>query len=408
MRRLPTVREIDRLTERGRYACGHGLYLQVSQWGTRSWIFRYRRDGRARHVGLGSCTYITLAEARMRAFEYRRLLAKGGDPLGEKRGVRLEQQRAEARSKTFQQVALEYIDAHEHTWRGDASRKQWAQSLESYAFPKIGAIPVADITVTDILSVLDPIARKIPETAGRIKHRLAKILDWAHSRDLRPNDNPARRANLLPKRKHAKSHFAAMAYTALPAFMSELRQRPENMARALELLILTAARPNEILGMRWGEIDLSAAMWTIPAARMKASKPHRVSLSGRAVELLAALPRAGELVFAGRFTGVQRRSTELIRPLRLMGHGVTVHGFRATFKTWASERTNYARELIEVALAHAVGDAVEEAYNRGDMLARRRQLMESWAEYCSRPHVEGDVVPLRQIGLGGAYGQSDD
>ena len=239
------------------------------------------------------------------------------------------------------------------------------------------------------------IAREIPVTAGRIKHRIAKILDWAHSRDLRPSDNPARRPNLLPKRKRVKPHFTSMAYTALPAFISELRRRPENMARALELLILTAARPNEILGMRWGEIDLSATMWTAPAERMKAGKAHRVPLSGRAVELLAALPREGDLVFAGRFAGV-RRSTELLRTLRLMGHSVTVHGFRASFRTWAGEQTAYPRELIEVALAHSVGDETERAYARGDMLARRRLLMESWAEYCSRPHVEGDVVPLRQ------------
>jgi integrase len=396
MRRLPTAREVERLTERGRYACGHGLYLQISEWGTRSWIFRYRRGGRARHVGLGSCTYVTLAEARERAFEYRRLLARGGDPLDEKHGAKVERQRAEARSKTFEQVAREYIDAHEHTWRGNASRKQWTQSLERYAFPKMGAIPVANVTVTDVLSVLDPIAREIPETAGRVKHRLAKILDWAHSRDLRPNDNPARRPNLLPKRKRANSHFTAMAYTALPAFMSELRRRPENMARALELLILTAARPNEILGMRWSEVDLSAAMWTVPAERMKAGKPHRVPLSGRAVELLAALPREGDLVFVGRFAGLQRRSTELLRPLRLMGHSVTVHGFRASFRTWAGEQTAYPRELIEVALAHSVGDAAEQAYARGDMLARRRQLMESWSEYCSKPDVaNGVIVPLR-------------
>jgi len=395
MKRLPTAREIERVTERGRYACGHGLYLQVSEWGTRSWIFRYRRDGRARHVGLGSCTYVTLAEARERAFEYRRLLFRGGDPLVEKRGARLEQQRAEARSKTFEQVAREYIDAHQHTWRGNSSRKQWTQTLERHAFPKMGAIPVADVTVTDVLSVLDPIAREIPETARRIRHRIAKILDWAHSRDLRPNDNPARRPNLLPKRKRVKSNFPSMAYTALPAFISELRRRPENMARALELLILTAARPNEILGMRWGEIDLSATMWTAPAERMKAGKAHRVPLSGRAVELLAALPREGDLVFAGRFAGV-RRSTELLRTLRLMGHSVTVHGFRASFRTWAGERTNFPRELIEVSLAHAVGDETEQAYARGDMLARRRQLMEAWSKYCSKPDTaNGVVVPLR-------------
>jgi integrase len=397
MRRLPTAREIARLTERGRYACGHGLYLQISEWGTRSWIFRYRRGGRARHAGLGSCTYVTLAEARERAFEYRRLLARGGDPLDEKRGAKLEQQRAEARSKTFEQVAREYIAAHEGTWRGDGSRQQWTASLEKHAFPKIGNIPVADITVTDVLAVLDPIVREIPETAGRVRHRIAKILDWAQARDLRQNDNPARRPNLLPKRKLSRQHFTAMPYVAVPAFIHELRQRPSIVARALELLILTAARPGELLGMRWSEIDLASAMWTIPGERMKSGRAHRVPLSGRAVELLAGLPRdGGNNVFLGRSAGVSSNPHGLRRLLRRMGHGVTAHGFRASFRTWAGERTNFPRELIEVSLAHAVGDATEEAYNRGDMLARRRQLMEAWSKYCSRPHAKGDVVPLRQ------------
>jgi integrase len=397
--RLPTQREVDRLTQRGRYACGHGLYLQISEWGTRSWIFRYRRDGRSRHVGLGSCTYITLAEARDKAFEYRRLLAKGGDPLDERRGAKLEQQRAEARAKTFKDVALEYIDAHEDTWRGNASRKQWLASLEQHAFPKIGAISVADINVTDVLSVLDPIARIIPETANRIRHRIAKILDWAHARDLRPNDNPARRPNLLPKRKPERAHFAAMAYTAVPSFMHELRQRPSMIAQALEFLILTAARPGEILGMRWGEVDLSAATWTIPATRMKSGRVHRVPLSGHAVELLAGLPRHGDYVFLARFAGAKPNNPHgMRRLLQRMGHkGLTAHGFRASFKTWASERTNFPRELIEAALAHVIGDAAEQAYSRGDMLARRRQLMESWSDYCSRPDTaNGVVVPLRQ------------
>src|SRR5262245_51266281 len=394
-RRLPTAREIERITERGRYACGHGLYLQISEWDTRSWIFRYRHGGRARHVGLGSCQYVTLAEARDKAIEYRRMLARGVDPLDAKRGIKLEQQRAEARTKTFEQVAREFIAAHEGSWRGGHSRKQWVGSLERHVFPRIGAIPVADIGVTDVLAVLDPI-RTIPETASRIKRRLAAVLDWAHSRDLRGNDNPARRPNLLPKRKRLKTHFAAMAYTAVPRFISDLLKRPEMNARALELLILTAARPNEVLGARWDEIYLAAAMWTTPAERMKSGRPRRVPLSGRAAELLAALPRESEFVFIGRLPGSNPNPHALRKLLRRMGHGgITVHGFRSSFRTWAGERTNYPRELIEVALAHAVGDETERAYARGDMLARRRQLMEAWSEYCSRPHVEGDVVPLR-------------
>jgi integrase len=396
VKRLPTAREIERITKRGRHACGHGLYLQVSEWNTRSWIFRYRRGDRARHVGLGSCTYVTLAEARERAFEYRRLLARGGDPLDQKHSAKLEQKRAAARAQTFEQTALQYIAAHEGEWRGDSSRSQWLASLQKHAFPKIGSVSVADVTVTDVISVLDPIARAIPETAKRVKDRIAKVLDWAYARDLRSGDNPARRPNLLPKNRRAKVHFAAMAYPALPAFLQELRQLPDITARALELLILTAARPNEVLGARWGEIDLASAMWTIPGERMKSGKRHRVPLSGRAVELLAALPRESDYVFMGRFAGTSL-GTHALRDLlrRRMGHNITTHGFRASFRTWAGEQTAYPRELFEVALAHKVGDDTEEAYNRGDMLMRRRRLMEDFAEYCSRPHIEGDVVPLR-------------
>ena len=392
MKRLMSAREVTALIEPGRYAVGHGAYLQISQWKTRSWIFRYVRNGRARHVGMGSCDYVTLSEARERAIEYRRMLARGVDPLDNKRGTRLEQQRAEARSKTFRECALEYIAAHEQTWRGDESRKQWTQSLERYAFPKIGNISVAAVTVTDVLAVLDPIAQEVPETAGRVRYRIAKVLDWAIARDLRQTDNPARRPNLLPKRKKTREHFAAMPYVGVPAFIHELRQRPSMVARSLELLILTAARPSELLGMRWPEIDLAAATWTIPGERMKSGRPHRVPLSGRAVELLADLPREGAFVFLGHSAGVRSNPHGLRRLLRRTGRNVTAHGFRASFKTWAGERTNFACELVEAALAHVIGDAAEQAYARGDMLARRRQLMEAWSEYVSRPDTASGVV----------------
>ena len=386
MKRLMSARAVAMLTKPGRYAVGHGAYLQISQWKTRSWVFRYLRNGKARHVGMGSTEYVTLSEARERAFEYRRLLARGGDPLDTKRGIKLEQQRTEARSKTFRECAIEYIAAHEQTWRGNASRQQWTASLEQHAFPKIGNISIADITVTDVLAVLDPIAREIPETAGRIRHRIAKILDWAHARDLRSNDNPARRPNLLPKRKKTRSHFAAMPYVAVPAFMHELRQHPSIVARALELLILTASRPSELLGMRWSEIDLGSGIWTIPGERMKSGRPHRVPLSNRAVELLVGLPRdGGDNVFLGRSAGIRSNPHGPRRLLQRMGYAVTAHGFRASFKTWAGERTNFAREVVEAALAHVIGDAAEQTYARGDMLARRRQLMEAWSEYVSRP-----------------------
>jgi integrase len=396
MKRLPSAREIAAITKRGRHAVGHGLYLQVSEWNTRSWIFRYTRDGVQRHMGLGSVEYVTLQQARQKAFELRQeLILNGVDPLVSKHEDKRAKLLASTRAKTFKQCALDYIAAHEDSWRGNHSRKQWIESLTNHVFPKIGDMPIGAIDVAAILSVLDPISRQIPETARRIKSRLALVLDWAAARELRPHGNPAKRPNLLPKRKRKAKHFAAMPYPAMPTFMAELRQRQEISAHALEFAILTAARPGEVLGARWSEINSAEAMWTIPGERMKGGKPHRVPLSGRAVELLTALPREGEYCFPGRRTGGKQYVNSLVLLLRRMGHAVTAHGFRASFRTWAGERTNYPREIIEAALAHVVGDAAEQAYARGDMLARRRQLMESWTEYCSRPDdANGVVVPL--------------
>jgi integrase len=395
MRKFPSQRTVAGWTKPGRYAVGHGVYLQISRWNTRAWVFRYVRNGKARHMGLGSAEYVTLAEARGKGYELRRQLIAGVDPLESKRALQREDLLASTRAKTFKQCTLECIAAHEDTWRGNYSRKQWIGSFEKHVFPKIGNMPVSAIDVVAVLSVLDPIARDIPVSAGRIKHRLGQVLDWAAARELRPHDNPARRPNLLPKRKPPVTHFAAMPYTALPSFLVDLRERPEISARALEFLILTAARPNESLGARWSETDLKEAIWSVPGERMKGGRSHRVPLSGRAVELLAHLPLEGEYVFPGRVSGSRPDLTVMKTLLRRMGQGVTAHGFRATFKTWASERTNYPREIIEAALAHIIGDAAEQAYSRGDMLARRRQLMESWAEYCSRRNVEADIVPIR-------------
>jgi integrase len=392
MRKYRSVKDLGKLTKRGRYAAGPNLYLQISEWGTRAWIFRYRIGGRHRHMGLGPTDLLTLQEARDKAHAARRQLKIDGiDPIEAKRAALL----ASKRAMTFKAAALEYIAAHEDGWRGDSSRRQWIGSLEQHAFPRIGNMPVGAVDVAAVLSVLDPIAREIPETARRVRNRIALILDWAAARDLRPHDNPAKRSNLLPKRK-PKVHFAAMPYPAMPAFMVDLRQREEISARALELLILTAARPNEVLGARWSEIDLAEAVWTVQGERMKGGKPHRVPLSGCAVELLAALPREAEYVFLGRRTGSKPHNMVMSTLLGRMGRAVTAHGFRATFRTWAGERTNYPREVIEAALAHVIGDAAEQAYARGDMLARRRQLMESWSEYCSRPDdANGVIVPLR-------------
>jgi integrase len=394
MRRLVTAREVAAITKRGRHAVGHGLYLQVSEWNTRSWIFRYTRDGVQRHMGLGSAEYVTLAQARQKAFELRQaMILNGVDPLASRHEDKRTELLASARAKTFKQCALDYIAAHEDGWRGNHHRRQWTGSLEKHAYPKIGNMLVRDVDVAAVLNVLDG-TRNVPETQRRVLRRVAAVLDWAIARDLR-SDNPAKRPNLLPKRKPKAQHFAALPYTALPSFMVELRARPETTARALEFQILCAARPGEVLDARWDEIDSAEGTWTIPDTKMKSGRSHRVPLSGAAVELLTALPRASAFIFPGAVTGTKAQADTLARLVKRMGHAVTAHGFRASFRTWAGERTNYPREIIEAALAHVIGDAAEQAYARGDMLARRRQLMESWSDYCGLPARDGEVVPLR-------------
>jgi integrase len=391
MQKYPSAKELGKKTKPGRYAVGHGAYLQISKWGTRSWILRYVRDGKARHLGLGSCTYVTLAEAREKAHAARRAMVLDDiDPLMAKRQAKRGRLLASAREKSFKQCALDYIAAHEAGWRGDHSRQQWIKSLEKHVFPRIGDLPV---DVAAVLSVLDPIARSIPETASRVRNRMALVLDWASARDLRSHDNPAKRANLLPKRKQQVQHFAAMPYAQVPAFLAELRLRPEMSARALEFAILTAARPSEALGARWSEID--GDVWIVPADRMKSGRAHRVPLAPRVVELLASMPREGEYIFVGRYSG-SRQSGEAMRLLlRRMGHGATAHGFRSSFRDWAAETTAHPNHVVEQALAHAVGGAVEATYRRGDLFDKRRLLMQAWADHCAKPMTRGKVVPIR-------------
>jgi integrase len=378
-----SVKELAKLTKPGRYAVGHGAYLQISQWGTRAWVMRYRRDGKAHHVGLGSCEYITLAEARDKAHQMRRgLILDGIDPLEAKRAIKSEQARAAAHSRTFRECALEYIAAHEDGWRGDRSRRQWIDSLTKHVFPKIGGMAIADVEIAAVLSVLDPIAKKIPETAARIRNRIALILDWAASRDLRPHENPAKRPNLLPKRRRQKIHYAALPYAQIPTFMAQLRQRQEISARTLEFLILTAARPGEVLGARWSEIK--NGVWTVPGERMKSGKEHRVPLSARTIELLAGLPREADsdFVFIARRAGSRMNAMTMGALVARMDYKVTVHGFRSTFRDWAAETTSYPNHVVEMALAYAIGNGVEAAYRRGDLFEKRRALTEDWARYC--------------------------
>jgi integrase len=393
---------LAKLTRPGRYAIGHGAYLQISQSGTRAWVLRYRVGARAVHMGLGSCNYVTLADARQKAIEAQRLRLDGRDPLQEKRAAKRARVLAAAHSKTFRECALAYIAAHESGWKGHHSRRQWTRSLEKYVYPQIGDLSVADVDLACVLSVIEPIWTTVPETARRVRNRIELVLDWAAARGLRTGDNPARWKglveNLLPQRKpYGVKHLAAMKYVEVPEFMQRLRAQKGYAARALEFAILTACRSSEASGARWSEIE--GDTWIIPAARTKAHREHRIPLPRRAVELLAALPRAddGEYVFPATRVGGELPRGELLRALQRLGRDdVVVHGFRSAFSDWAHERTTYPNIVIEQALAHTVGSAVERSYRRTDLLAQRARLMQDWSNFCDRPHIEAEVVPIRR------------
>lgn len=389
MKRLTTL-QVGRLNKMGRYAVGDGAYLQIARGGSKQWIFRYQKDGRARHMGLGSYTLLTLAEAREKARNARRLILEGIDPLEAKAARRQADRLEKARSVSFTQCAESYIAAHGAGWRNPKHRAQWRSTLATYAYPVMGELAIASVDTGIVLKALEPIWTTKPETADRVRGRIESILDWAKVRGYRDGENPARWRGHLDKLLPAKrkmrrvKHHTALPYAEVPAFMQELRLREGLGARALEFAILTAARTSEVIGARWSEIGLDAAMWTIPAERMKALREHRVPLSDAVIDLLKQLPREGEWVFPGGREGKPLSNMALLETLRRMGRGdLTAHGFRSSFRDWAAERTAFPSEVVEMALAHAVSSKVEAAYRRGDLFEKRRHLMQDWANFCS-------------------------
>jgi integrase len=375
----------------GRYADGNGLYLQVGPTGTKSWLFRYMINGRAREMGLGPVSLIPLAEARVAALETRRKVHEGIDPLAEREEQQRQARIEQARAMTFSQCADAYIQAHRSSWRNDKHAAQWESTLKSYAAPIIGDLPVDAVDLRLVLAILEPIWRDKPETASRLRGRLETVLDWAAVRGLRQGDNPARWRGhldkLLPARAKVKrvEHHAALPYAEIGAFMAKLRTREGIGSLALEFTILTAARTSEVLNATWGEIDRDAAAWTVPGARMKAGREHRVPLSPRALAILTELGGGGdmEFVFPGNRAGKPLSNMVFLQLLKRMGYAdLTAHGFRSTFRDWAAEQTAFPREVAEAALAHVVADKVEAAYRRGDLFEKRRQLMEAWASWC--------------------------
>ena len=362
----------------GRYCDGQGLYLYVQSSGARSWVQRIVIHGRRHDIGLGSAQLVPLAEAREQALSNRKFARLGGDPLAEKR-------RREA-MPTFAEASRRVLEQKQDGWREGRHAQSWWMSLERYAFPRIGARPVSDVTGAEVLDVLTPIWHRKPPTARRVRERIRAVLEWAVAMELRA-DNPCDRIGSVLRPQHAAvEHMVALPHREVAGAVAAVRawDGAEVVKLAFELLVLTAARWGEVRGARWSEIDVAESVWTIPAQRMKANRSHRIPLCGRAMEILDAARSlsagGGPLVFPGR-RGAPLAEKGLRRVLQRLEIAAVPHGFRSTFRDWAAEETEHRREVIEAALAHVVQNPVEAAYARSDLFERRRRLMDDWSAY---------------------------
>jgi integrase len=396
--------EVQRLTTPGMNFVGEvaGLALLVKVTGARSWILRCSIAGKRRDMGLGGFPDVTLADARRRARDMRERIDNGEDPIGQRRESRAALRAALVKAMTFDQCVDAYLNAHNESWSNPKHRQQWRNTLTSYAGPVVGALNVAHIETGHVLKVLEPIWKTKTETASRLRGRMESVLSWATTRGYRTGENPARwkghLQNLLamPSKIAKVEHHAALPYRELGAFMADLSRREGIGARALEFAILTAARSGEVRGAAWAEIDLEAALWTVPGERMKAKNEHAVPLSDAALAILRALPREGSLVFPGAREGRPLSDMSLTAVLRRMGRGdLTAHGFRSTFRDWAAEQTAYPPDVVEMSLAHTITNKVEAAYRRGDLIEKRRRLMGDWAQFCAKAPSDGKVLPIR-------------
>lgn len=423
--RRKTAKEVENLTAAGFHAVGgvDGLYLRVTNSGARSWVLRYAtpelkcsKNGTPyyarRDLGLGGYPDVTLSQAREKAREYREQIRHGVDPAAQRAEARRQWAESLRRGITFYDAAWRAYEAKAPEYRDESHRKTFIGRLEKYAFPVIGHIPVADIGKPEVLSVIEPIWTEKPETANRVRNRIETVLTWSKVAGYREGDNPAAwRDNLdrllpNPKKIRKKEHFPALPWHRVPSFMGALRQREGFSARALEFLILTAARSGEVRLAQWSEIDLKARTWTIPADRMKAEKAHIVPLSDDAVALLESMPRLADEphVFPANRGGPQSNMA-LTSVLKRMdndnpetwidpenGRRITVHGFRSSFKDWARSRTSYPDEVSELQLAHVNSDATRAAYARDGLLPQRARLMADWAQFVREGLPEGAEV----------------
>jgi len=402
-----TALEIKNAKE-GLHADGNGLYLQVKENLTKSWIFRYSLNDKRSKMGLGSLSSVSAIEARAQLPELRSMVARGIDPIKHRQEQAEKKSAAEeAKNHTFMPLAKAYIDDHRSSWRSEKHAQQWLNTLVTYVDPVFKTTPIDQINIDLVLKALKPIWKVKAETASRVRGRIETVLSYAKGLKLRSGENPAAwRGNLdmlLPANSKVKrtKHHPALPYDQIPEFMVELRARTGMAARALEFLILTTARSGSIRMAEWAEIDFNKELWNIPADHMKGHKAFTIPLSKAAIDLLKALPRMADtnLVFPSPRNNRQLSDATLCKVIVLMNVArekqeipkwidpnynkeVVAHGFRSTFRDWGADSTTYSNEMLEVALAHAVSDRTEAAYRRGDMLVKRQQLMEDWAHYC--------------------------
>ena len=384
-----TATKVHKLKTPGMYPDGAGLYLQVTGENAKSWLFRYSLRGKAREMGLGSLRKISLADARRKAADCHKLLDGHVDPIQHRKAARTAAALTSAKTITFKEAAARYIAMRSKGLKNTKHAAQWGTTIATYAEPILGKLPVYDITVGLVHRVLEPIWTTKPETAGRVRGRIEKILGWAKVNNYREGENPARwRDNLdqlLPKLSEVRKvkHHPALPYAELPAFMQKLRQVEGLAARALEFTILTAARTEEVILAGPGEIARPDKLWTAPSEHMKLKREHLVPLCDWAMDLLAGASES-YLFPSPSHPDKHLSNMAMLMVLDRMGYGhVTVHGFRSTFKDWARDRTGFENFVSEAALAHASGDKIEAAYARGAVLDKRRKLMEAWAKFCA-------------------------
>lgn len=367
----------------GTHGDGDGLYLIVQPNGRRSWIFRYQLNKRRRDMGLGSYPLVSLKEARLARNAARAAIAQGIDPID----ARHEENASKAAIRRFDELALEYIATHKHSWKNEKHVKQWEATLTTYASPEIGSKDVADITTDDVLAVLKPIWKTKAETASRVRGRIEKVLDYATVKKLRHGDNPARWKGhlevLLPSGARTKKHYPALPYSEAPAFFKKLQGIEAVSSLALQWVMLCGCRTNEALRAKWSEIDTENSLWKIPEERMKARREHIVPITKEMQRVLkkAKALKLNDWIFPSSREGKSLSSMAMTMLMRQHAPGYVPHGMRSTITDWFHEQTEIPNEVVEIQLAHAVGTKVEQAYRRGNALQKRFDAMNLWATY---------------------------